>query len=268
MRSVNAQKYNSEYFLNILNYVNYDKPVAIKDFKFIHQHLVSIFPHTKKDFVVDYGCGNGDLTFLLAMMYRCRVLGIDYSPDAIQIANENKKLLKETGSLNNKNVSFICTPNNKVPALHNVTSVYLADVIEHLYDEEIDIIVKKFIQWNDNIKIVVHTDNSSYVYYVRPLIDLLTLIAGKTSIQSIKNRNSWERDRHVNLMTPRILSQKLKKYGFKVVKVEYSPVSIKRIQTQLGLTRASTFIAPIMLNIGKIFNYLLPSFYMVLERNN
>lgn len=266
MKSVAPEKYNTEYFLNILNYVNYSKTVTPSDFKFIHRHLTSVIQHNQKDFIVDYGCGNGDLSFLLALIYKCKILGIDYSVDAIKIAEKNKQLLKKTNSLKNDAVTFVCADNDHLPHLKNVTHIYLADVIEHLYDEEIDKIFRIFIQWNKHIKIIIHTDNNRYVNFVRPIVDLIAILLGKASFKSIKERNNWERERHVNLMNPQTLAKKLKKYHFSVNKVEYSPISADRIFTQLGNEKGFTLLIPFMLVLGKTFRFLLPSFYITLER--
>lgn len=267
MKSVDVKKYDKEYFESKLTSVDYHKKVSPSDFKPLHRNIATLLKNKPTDFIIDYGCGNGDLSFLLALQYKSRVLGIDYSKDAIILANKNRRLLSKTKSLDLKHTSFISCPNNKLPSLSGVTLIYLADVIEHLYHGEIDIIIKKFLTWNDkNLKIVIHTDNNDYLQYIRPFIDTLSVIMRKTTIKQIKARNEWERERHVNLTTPRELTKKFKNYGFKVTKLKYSPITRQNIQSQLGSLRSVPFLVISIYKLGNLFSFLLPSFYIILQR--
>ena len=44
----------------------------------------------RENTLVDYGCGKGRASFMLAHLTRCRVIGIDYNEELIRKANENK----------------------------------------------------------------------------------------------------------------------------------------------------------------------------------
>ena len=56
---------------------------------------------SEKNTLVDYGCGKGRTVFLLSYLTRCRAIGIDYSEEMIESANEN---LRSSGM---KNIRFI-----------------------------------------------------------------------------------------------------------------------------------------------------------------
>ena len=52
---------------------------------------------TKKNKLVDYGCGKGRVSIFLASRIRCRVIGIDYNADLIRTAEENLIRSREKG---------------------------------------------------------------------------------------------------------------------------------------------------------------------------
>lgn len=267
VKSVSTTKYNYDYYQNLYGIYDYRKKIKLSDFKEIQRHIGSLLDHSKEEFIIDFGCGNGDLTILLAFKYKCKTLGIDYSPDAIRIAKNSNKILKEYHPSLSARIDFICAKNQQLPDLKNVTAVYLCDVIEHMFDEEIEISMQKILSWSKNkLSLVVHTDNNNYLRFVRPITDLLALILGKTSLKTIKIRNNWEKERHVNLTTPTALAQKLKLYGFKMIKLMYSPVNKERIRNQLGSLGEVAIIVNLISFIVPFFPFLLPSFYMVLEK--
>src|SRR3990167_9777879 len=214
LKSVDSKRYDKDYFEDVLDTIDYSKPVSISGFKDIHKYLAQFVHHKQDDFIVDFGCGSGDLAFLLAAKYRSRILGIDYSSDAIDIANKNMRSLIKTGSLKSKRVSFLCATNSALPKLSNVKSIYLADVIEHLYDGEIDLIMKAFLSWKGKspLHIIIHTDNNIFLKFLRPFIDFFALVTKKTTLEVIRIRNKWENERHINLTTPAQLTKKLKRY--------------------------------------------------------
>jgi hypothetical protein len=109
-------------------------------------------------------------------------------------------------------VSFLCSDIDDLPMLENVTHVYLADVVEHLYDNELNKLLLIISKWNLNENfplLIIHTDNNLYIKFFRPIVDLFMLLFCKTSFLEICNRNAFEKPRHVNLMSPNQLNKKL-----------------------------------------------------------
>lgn len=269
MKTVDPSKYDSEYFATILHSVDYSKKVTTKSFKPIHHFIADLVTYAPGETIVDYGCGNGDLAFLLALKYGCHVLGIDYSKDAIDIANSNRGLLMKTKSLDASKTEFICADIDHTPRKlqSQVSAVYLADVVEHLYDHELDTLFNIVSKWGGTgMKVIVHTDNNAYLTYVRPLIDLVSVIARSTTIAKISERNRWEKERHVNLTTPMELKRSMHERGYKAITLRYSPLSKEKVQAQIGPLQTIPFLTEILMMVGTLLTFLLPSFYIVFEK--
>ena len=76
----------------------------------------------RKDWLLDYGCGKGRVTFFMAATVGCRVTGIDHSRKLIDMAKENRKssglgdritlicTLAEQYEARNENVFFFFNP--------------------------------------------------------------------------------------------------------------------------------------------------------------
>ncbi|KXK07438.1 MAG: Ubiquinone biosynthesis O-methyltransferase [Microgenomates bacterium OLB22] len=270
MKTVDPTKYDSAYFTKVMRSVDYTKKVTIKDFKPIHHHIADLIRLTPDDLIVDYGCGNGDLAFLLAMKYGCHVVGIDYSKDAIDIANKYRAYLAKTKSLDLEKTEFYCYDITHTPKKfhRDVSAVYLADVIEHLYDSEIEVLMRLINKWsNKDIQLIIHTDNNAYLTYIRPLIDVLSILTGASSLSTIQQRNIWEKERHVNLTTPIELRKKMRELGFVQVKMTYSLVDKATIAAQIGGLARIPGITACLYLCANIFSFLLPSFYSVFRKN-
>lgn len=268
LKSVDAKKYDTDYFESVLSHVDYTKKVTTSDFKSIHQTIALLVKHTSTDLVVDFGCGNGDLAFLLAMKYKCRVIGIDYSKNAIDIAKKNANSLVKSKSLPADRVTFMCATNENLPRLKNISAVYLADVIEHLYDEEIDYVINAFKKWNQkNLIIAIHTDNNNYLRIIRPFIDALSILTGKETWRNVQKRNQWERERHVNLTTQQKLINKMATYNFRVLVEKKPTITHEMIKSQLGNLGSNMGLVKVVTKITSLFSFLLPSFYIAFQLN-
>lgn len=88
--------------------------------------------------------------------------------------------------------------------LENIKAVYFCDVFEHLYAYEIKQIIKYISRWGKP-RIVVHTDNNNYLRYIEPILNILGLISGNTTLKKIHQKNQFNKIRHVNLTTPKKL---------------------------------------------------------------
>lgn len=266
MKSVSEKKYDYEYYKNIYGISNHNKPLKKFNFKQSHLYTASLLKLKKSDTVVDFACGTGDLSILLAYKYSCKVMGIEYSPNGILLANRSKKMLERSNPKVANKIRFIFSKNENLPNFKKIAAVYLCDVIEHLYDGEINLVLKKFISWNDKIILVIHTDNNIFLRYIRPIIDLVGLILNKISMEEIKDRNKRENQVHINLTTAHQLTSKLKKYGFKKQKLMYSPVTKERIKNQLSKLGSITILVEIIYTLSGLFSFFLPSIYAVYKR--
>jgi len=86
--------------------------------------------------ILDIGCGRGDLIRILAPRFpKAKIIGIDYSDAAINIAKQNLA--------NYSNVSILRSDTASFPLENNsVDYVFCLDVVEHLYPQHLDETIK------------------------------------------------------------------------------------------------------------------------------
>lgn len=177
MKQVNPKYYDQKYFEFQSASPNFKKKITPSNFVKKYQEIASLISLAPSDHICDFGCGNGDLSFLLSLKYHCRISSIDYSPDAINICQSNLTLFQKNTNPN-PNIKFYNRDNQHLPSLKKIKAVYFCDVFEHLYPSEIKFIIKSITKWG-NPDIVVHTDNNLYLKYVEPVIELICLLTKK-----------------------------------------------------------------------------------------
>lgn len=260
MKSVDSKKYNKDYY-NIFNQPNYSKyhfNLAPKKFHEVSQ-LVNI---DKNKIIIDYGCGQGDMCFYLSSKYDCKIIGIDYSSDAIFLAKKHLKDFNKNRK-NKANIEFFNLDNKSLPDYKNIDYIFLNDVVEHLYNEELKLIFNKFKKWNKNITIIIHTDNDLYLKLVRPLLDIFTKIFNIYEKNHYISRKEIEK-LHVNLTYPLKFKSFMKTLGFKEIKLVYPQISKTAIEQQLGGKK--TIMTNIFYSILILLKHLSPSFYSSYKR--
>lgn len=137
------------------------------------KEIVKYFKIVPSMKVLDVGCGRGELA-LFAAKLGVEAIGIDYSKEAIKIANLAKK--KSTKEVQKRTKFHIIDAKNLRFKNSSFDIVILTDVIEHLYPRELDIVFKevKRVLKRDG-KIVVHTapnklfNDIGYKYYSYPV---------------------------------------------------------------------------------------------------
>jgi SAM-dependent methyltransferase len=222
--------------------------------------LLSLTPHDK---IVDYGCGNGDLTFFLVSRYGCDCTGIDYSKDAIDICNQKLEMIPQYKG----KVRFINTNNDYQHNFTDIKAVYLADVVEHMYDPEIELVLSQIKKWGDNVHIVVHTDNTFYLNTIRPIFDWIHILFGIRSWKEVREANRHDRSLHVNLTNPYRLRRLMRKNGFKEVFFKYPTLNQEvLVRNQLGVLQKIPFIVSFSLLALKMFDFLSPTFYALYKK--
>ena len=264
MKQVNPLSYNKEYYLNEYGESNYSSEggyfKSSKDT--IYSEMANFVDLGPEDKIVDYGCGNGNLSFYLVSRYNCSCVGIDYSKDAIDICNNKLKAVP----LYFDKIKFINSNNNQKYNFDNIKVVYLCDVVEHMYDQEIEVVLNQMKHWNkeDKIKIVIHIDNNIYLMLIKPVFDLVNILLGNSSIKETIRRNRYVKKRHINLTNPYWFKKKMKKFGFKEVYFRYPTQNMEeRIRTQLGSLQKIPFLAELSFFVLKRLSFLNPSFYAI-----
>lgn len=264
-RQVDVNRYDTDYYEKLYVSPDYSKEFDWNDFGDIYKDLANLIQLSPKDSVVDFGCGNGELSFCLYKKYNSKITGIDYSRDAISIAKNNLKKLKTINT--RATLDFINNNNDQLPEFRAVDYVYFCDVLEHMYNDEIELVMEKIKKWNKNkgVRIIVHTDNDLFLRFIRPFIDLLAIFFGITSVKDIKRRNRWENERHVNLTNPVKLRKYIKKLGFRQMVLKYPKIDMSRVENQLGGLVKIPGLKYIAYKCVAILRSLSPSFYAVYE---
>ena len=69
---------------------------------------------TKRDKVIDYGCGKGRVAFYLAYSNKCHVIGVEYDPRLFNAARKNKETAISGHRVNfvNENASLFEIPDD------------------------------------------------------------------------------------------------------------------------------------------------------------
>lgn len=266
MKQVNPKYYDQKYFEFQSASPNFKKKITPSNFVKKYQEIASLISLAPSDHICDFGCGNGDLSFLLSLKYHCRISSIDYSPDAINICQSNLALFQKNTNPN-PNIKFYNRDNQHLPSLKKIKAVYFCDVFEHLYPSEIKFIIKSITKWG-NPDIVVHTDNNLYLKYVEPVIELICLLTKKTTKDQLRQQKKFHQKRHVNLTNPYRLKKDMAKLGYYQVKLQYPQIDQKTIRQQLGPLSKFGFLVSVSSFVLKLFPIFFPSFYSVYSSKN
>lgn len=109
---------------------------------------------------LDVGCGQGEMAIYLARLGK-RVYGIDYSPEAIRLSQENLRF--ERKSVQTR-VNFQVADCTTTPFADNKFScLFLLDIVEHLSPRQLRLTVKEVnrILKRDGV-LVIHTNNKHF----------------------------------------------------------------------------------------------------------
>lgn len=264
MLQVQPNNYNRQYYQDTFgdSYFDPGKKYFVSSHLHIFEEVAALAQINPQDKVIDFGCGNGDLTFYLAARFNCRITGIDYSADAIAICDEK---LKKTNGIFSERINFINAANDGLAAFKDIKFVVFCDVLEHMYDHEIELVLEQLKLWGgrEQVRILLHTDNDIYTKYVRRIIEFLYLAFGVKDGKKIKQERAFEEKLHVNITSPAKLEAKMKKWGFQRVLLRYPAVSLGAVKAQLAGLARIPFLAILCAWLLKRAAFLSPSFYVV-----
>lgn len=212
-RLVSADVYDQEYFLmhrgGSIEFSN-SNGVQLYD---PHKYALKLAGLRYSDRVLDIGCGCGEVA-LNAGKFARSVLGIDYSKDAIDLAQEAKK---KFDIMVQKKVHFLLTDLDQFNFFKNnyFDTVFLLDVIEHLNQDQISRILP---QIHECLKIggrlIVHTwPNRWHRERIYPISYLIGKISGKDRPKDPRKKH--EKLMHVSEQSPLELKHNLNIAGFK-----------------------------------------------------
>jgi len=208
---VRHMEYDEKYFLTdcggYYNFMEYHG-LRIDERMSKSMEMANIEPNMH---VLDIGSGRGEVVLHCALR-KAKAVGIDYSLDAIKLANELRNRYETIGH----NIYFLRGNATKLPFKKNIFDrIFLLDVVEHLHKYELN---ELFQDLNNLLKkdgiIIIHTaPNKLYYDYGYNIIGFfLYLLKGIKIEKDI--RSDYEKNMHVNEQTPKNLYKLLKKNGF------------------------------------------------------
>jgi ubiquinone/menaquinone biosynthesis C-methylase UbiE len=224
MRQVSSKIYDKDYYLNTCLGSELFKNSGGKLLNDEWISLLKLIKIKKGLKILDLGCGRGDVSFYLARQGAI-VTGIDYSLDAIELANE--ALIKMPSAIK-QSVSFLRQDAKKIHFQEDYFDIIVCfDVFEHLYKEELEIVmgnISKILKKNGTL--LVHTEvNKLYLDYLHkwfayPLSNCLVTFNNyitRSDYQSLPKdpRNDFHRKQHVNEPTIFYLNSLFKNHKFK-----------------------------------------------------
>ena len=173
--------------------------------------------------VLDYGCGRGEIVLQCALR-DAKSIGIDYSEDAIDLAQEAISLIAPEYQ---KNIRLLCINSKQLPFEDNTFDlIFFLNVIEHMYPEEVSLVLKEFYRiLKPSGKLVMRTSPNKhyfdigYKYYTRILLKLVNPFYQfffKNQLDFDKEpRDENTLKMHVNEQTAKSVGENLVKAGFK-----------------------------------------------------
>ena len=199
------QLYSRDYFLSSKceGYQEFEKN---KELSFVKQKELKIIDPKPGEYILDVGCGRAEL--LLHCAHRgAHVIGVEYSSDAVFLANE---------TLGGKG-KVVKAKAEDLPFGNNVfDKIALADVLEHLTEKE----TKNCLSEMHRIvrpggMILIHTSPNLNFVRLSGFIQLILNFMGKskTAIDLARKLKEAE-DRHINIQSPQSLKKLLKKTNF------------------------------------------------------
>lgn len=261
MKQIHPHNYNYKYFSEMFVSPDYNSKLVFDNFSHKYQEIGNLIDLKSTDTVVDYGCGNGDLCFYLSLRFGCKCIGIDYAKTAIEIAKNN--LAKYKKNFPKAKIKFYNCNNDNLLNLKNINTVYMTDVIEHMYDHEIKHVLKTFKTWNKNINVVIHTDNNTYLRYINPLVYMFQWFLNPNNRLNMIQNKHLTSIMHINLTTPKLLTIKMKKWKYNLKKNSFPSLTPTVIKKQTGINNLPPIIINIILFILKQTTIFYPSFYAI-----
>ncbi|HLE48706.1 MAG TPA: class I SAM-dependent methyltransferase [Patescibacteria group bacterium] len=133
MKRVEPNLYTKEYYLNDASgYEIFGKTFGkVIDVRL--KKILDLIPLKVDQRILDIGCGRGELALWMSKLTGGKVLGIDYSEDAIKLAVDAKRRWPKSVQ---RRVAFKHLDIKKLKTIQKYDLVVMTEVLEHLYPDE------------------------------------------------------------------------------------------------------------------------------------
>lgn len=171
------------------------------------KRIAKEIPSVKGLKVLDIGCGRGELVFWVARQGAKEVIGIDYSKAGIKLAKEAKKhypkKIQEIVKFKVMDAKGLKFPEKSFDAVFSI------EVLEHLYQEELEIVLSEIYRiLKKNGYFVIHTapsrlfNNLTYRFWCYPISTILVKVNNILSNSNYENLAEWKdlREKYHKLM--------------------------------------------------------------------
>jgi len=242
MQSVSSEIYDKKYYLTVCPGSEEFRKSGGKKLLLRLEKLLQQITIEKSTKVLDVGCGRGDIALYLGRNSK-EAIGIDYSKEAIKLANSVKKnfplTVRKKIHFKVMNIKALSFPDNYFDV------VVCIDVLEHLYKNEVEQalgeikrVLKKdgilFLQSGIN-KLLYDFVYKYYTFPVNKVVTKLDQFIRRVHYESLPEdpRTIAEKKQHVNEPTYFYLKNLLKKFDFEgKIKIEIGYIKpIKSMKT-------------------------------------
>lgn len=255
---VDSKVYNRKYFLSN----EYGGADAFRK-GCIDKRFEDAFNATKPKMgmrILDIGCGKGEFVCLCASK-GINAIGIDYSEDAINIANESKNSLHRNSR---GTAEFYRIEGFKYPFESNsFDKVFLLDVFEHLTPRELlECLTEVKRLLVENGEIFVDTspnrlfNNYAYPLWERPINRIANRIFG-TNFMTRQARTECDKEVHINEQTLFSIKKYFLKTNFRNINISMHPRKIMP-RSMPGMKKQLLEIVRCITTCLFPFSYILP----------
>lgn len=182
--------------------------------------------------VLDIGCGRGEMCFFAVTKNASKVVGIDFSQDAIDLSEEER--LK---NFSNQDLSFKCMDALTMNLNEKFDVIILGDIVEHLYDDQLKQLFEVVDRHlSDDGRVVIHTmPTREFIWFGQVFKFLYYLLRGKRL--RFETFESQSKITHVNLMTKKRLLKHMARFDT-VAWYDFSHDSkLRKLLRKLGLAK-------------------------------
>ncbi len=200
----------------------------------IFEYLFEIAGEMNHKTVLDVGCGRGEMVLSALKRGAHNVTGLDFSPDAIEIARNN---VENNGDVDRHRANFICGDALNYSFEKKFDFIFLADVVEHLYENQlISLFANLKTALSPGGKIIIHTMPTREFIYIGQYFKWLYCLLRRKPFYRLTFKSQMAQT-HVNLQSKNCLAKVLKGSKYSIWYDFADRKLVKKILKKVGLAR-------------------------------